>query len=286
MTSFKEHRFFVNAYQLAAKEWHAGASIKVIALHGWLDNAASFDVLAPLLDDCHIIALDAPGHGYSDHRQQQATYNIWDDLLDVLAVADEMGWEKFHILGHSRGAIMSVLLTAAIPERVKSLVMLDGIFPPPFDIENSPALLGEFLKGYGSLATKRKPHYPSISAAITARRKATQLTEQAARKIVERGLQEDKEGYAWVTDSRLTISSAFKLSDGHVRAMLNGIKSPNLLLVAKDGILSSRDVLERLEQFPHISYEVLEGKHHFHMDEQAEKIAEYIKLFYISLPTT
>ena len=40
-----ERKFAVNGYHLAAREWHAGATHRVIACHGWLDNAASFDVL-------------------------------------------------------------------------------------------------------------------------------------------------------------------------------------------------------------------------------------------------
>ena len=76
-----ERIFNVNSYQLAAREWQPEAGIKVIACHGWLDNAASFDFLAPLLSACHVVALDMPGHGLSDHKSAQANYNIWDDLI-------------------------------------------------------------------------------------------------------------------------------------------------------------------------------------------------------------
>lgn len=46
---------------------------KIICLHGWLDNAASFNRLAPLLLAAHnspteIVALDFPGHGLSSHK--------------------------------------------------------------------------------------------------------------------------------------------------------------------------------------------------------------------------
>ena len=278
-----EKRFFVNGYQLAAKEWNPQASIKVIALHGWLDNAASFDDLAQLLPACHIIALDMPGHGFSDHKQEQATYNIWDDLRDILAVADVMGWEQFHLLSHSRGAIMSVLLAAAMPERISSMFLLDAIFPPPFDINKSHVMLGEFLKGYGSVTKKNRPHYAAIDDAVAARCKVTQMSEPAARKIVERGLQKDKDGYAWVTDSRLMISSAFKLSDTHIDVMVNSVKCPCTVLFANDGFVVKSGI-KRLKAYPHINYQAIEGKHHFHMEEQAPEIADLIRCFYSELP--
>ena len=53
---------------LAGLRWHAGAACRVLCVHGWLDNAASFSEIAPLLPGCDIVALDLPGHGRSSHR--------------------------------------------------------------------------------------------------------------------------------------------------------------------------------------------------------------------------
>ncbi|MGK0442728.1 MAG: pimeloyl-ACP methyl ester carboxylesterase, partial [Pseudohongiellaceae bacterium] len=235
-TSFFEKRFLVNGYQLAAKEWHPDTSIKVIALHGWLDNANSFDELASRLPQCHIIALDSPGHGLSDHKQQQATYNIWDDLLDVLAVADDLGWQQFHLMGHSRGAIMSVLLASSMPERVSSLLLLDGVFPPAFDIKKSPELLADFLKGCRNPDNKM-PSYSTLDAAIQARLKVTTMSEKAAQKIVERGVKEVNGVFTWVADPKLRLASAIKLSAEHIDAMMSAINVPVLVLLARNGFV-------------------------------------------------
>lgn len=47
--------------------WNEGQGLPILALHGWLDNAASFSLLAPLLSH-HVLAVDLPGHGLSDHE--------------------------------------------------------------------------------------------------------------------------------------------------------------------------------------------------------------------------
>ena len=80
---------------LAAREWGEPGGLPVIALHGWLDNAGTFDLLAPRLEGTHLIALDCAGHGLSGHRSPDATYNVWQDVPEVFAVADLMGWERF-----------------------------------------------------------------------------------------------------------------------------------------------------------------------------------------------
>ena len=41
---------------------------KLLALHGWLDNAASFIPLQGSLSAFDLVALDLPGHGGSAHR--------------------------------------------------------------------------------------------------------------------------------------------------------------------------------------------------------------------------
>ncbi|MGK2915619.1 MAG: alpha/beta fold hydrolase, partial [Porticoccaceae bacterium] len=104
-----EHRFVRQGLTLAAREWGDPEGLPVLALHGWLDNCGSFAVLAPLLIGVRLVALDLAGHGLSSHRSADATYNIWQDVGDVHAVAEQLGWENFALLGHSRGAMIATL---------------------------------------------------------------------------------------------------------------------------------------------------------------------------------
>src|SRR5690606_39616279 len=104
-----ELSFHVDGLQIAAVEWGEPSGLPVLALHGWLDNCASFDALAPLLQGAHVIALDMAGHGQSAHRPGTSPYNIWDDVAEIFAIADQLGWSRFGLLGHSRGAIIAML---------------------------------------------------------------------------------------------------------------------------------------------------------------------------------
>ena len=64
----EEIRLNLPHIELAAHLYGPEDGQRVIALHGWLDNANSFARLAPLLPGLRIVALDFAGHGLSAHR--------------------------------------------------------------------------------------------------------------------------------------------------------------------------------------------------------------------------
>jgi len=82
----------------------AAGGTRVLALHGWLDNAASFVPLAAQLPDLGLVAIDLPGHGHSAHLPPGTQYNTPGAICHVLDVADALGWDRFVLLGHSMGA--------------------------------------------------------------------------------------------------------------------------------------------------------------------------------------
>ena len=114
----RERKFELPAYSLAAEVWGSPGDRPILASHGWLDNAGSFELLAPLLPGCEIVALDLAGHGSSGSRSVDSAYNLWQDVGDLLDVADELAWPRCTLLGHSRGAGISMLFAATFPERV------------------------------------------------------------------------------------------------------------------------------------------------------------------------
>jgi len=114
----RELMWEVNGLKISGLAWGDPQARPLLMLHGCLDNAASFSVLAPLLSDYYVVALDLTGHGHSGHRSADATYHIWDDLPEIIGVIEQLGWDTFDLLGHSRGAIISILLASALPERM------------------------------------------------------------------------------------------------------------------------------------------------------------------------
>jgi abhydrolase domain-containing protein 6 len=99
---------------------------KLLALHGWLDNAASFVPLQSHLSAFDLVALDLPGHGGSAHRARGYDYVFVDWIHDVLDALDALGWERATLLGHSMGGGIAALVAARHPQLVQRVALLDA----------------------------------------------------------------------------------------------------------------------------------------------------------------
>jgi pimeloyl-ACP methyl ester carboxylesterase len=256
----------------------------VIALHGWLDNANSFARLAPRLPGLRIVALDFAGHGHSAHRAVGASYLLWDYVADVLQVAEQLGWGRFSLLGHSMGAIVSVMLAAAMPERVARLALIDGLMPYTGEAEQAPAKLGEALRAQLALPGKRKPVYEAIDRAVEARMKGVgAVSREAAELLAQRGLMPVPGGYTWRTDSRLTLPSPLRLTRAHALAFAQAVQCPAMLVLAEQGLLHVEPKFAGLVEALPFDVRRLPGKHHLHLDDEAgaQAVADCFNPFFV-----
>lgn len=278
----RELQFEVNGMLFSAQEWGASGQLPVLALHGWLDNSASFFALAPQLNNLHIVAVDLAGHGRSEHRPGQMAYTPWDDINDLLAIADQLGWERFAFLGHSRGAIISTLTAGAFPERVLCLGLVEGLLPEPGLPEDAPVQLAKAIGGLRSQLQKSPSIYPDINVAIKARERGMfPLGYEAARALTERGVVAQDGGFSWSTDPRLLAPSILRLSREQLSAFVNNISAPVKLLLATEGLPKLyTNYLQQVAKFPHINYELLEGGHHLHMEQEVDVVAQKLNEFF------
>jgi pimeloyl-ACP methyl ester carboxylesterase len=274
-----ELRFEVNGITLAAQEWGDPNGEPVLALHGWLDNSASFYRLAPLLTNVRLIAVDMAGHGESDHRVGFSSYLIWNDVSDIYAIANQLDWDNFSLLGHSRGAIVSSLFASTFPDKIDKLMLLDGLFPEPIKSEDVPKQLAQ------AVLDNAKENTPTIYENLKQMSKARQnsrwpLSRQSADAIIGRGVRKVAGGYCWSSDPKLMAASSFKLTRKQINVFLSSIQAPTKLLLAKEGLPKEfPSISSVLDHFSFADVEMLEGNHHFHMDSQVDLIAELFNHF-------
>lgn len=276
----EEVRLTLGHIELAAHLFGPDDGLPVIALHGWLDNANSFARLAPQLKGLRIVALDLAGHGYSQHRPVGAGYALADYAHDVLRVAEQLGWQRFGLLGHSLGAIIAVQLAGALPERVSHLALIDGVIPPTVTEQDAAERLGMALQAQLRLDGKRKTVYATLQEGVEARMKGmVAVSREAAELLAQRGLMPVPGGYSWRSDSRLTLPSPTRLNQAQAMAFVKRVACPACLVVAADGMLARHT--ELLEQLP-FEQITLPGGHHLHLnDEQgAALVADCFNRFF------
>ena len=268
--SVVERSIEVAGLSLAARVHGPEGGQPVLALHGWLDNAATYDLLAPLLPGCQIVALDLAGHGLSAHRVG-ASYTFIDFVADVAAVAAALGWQRFDLMGHSLGAGVAALLAGTWPERVRRLVLLEGLGPLS-DLEvRAPERLRDALAGELSRAGSERKGYPDPEEVARRLADATQMQVESARILLARGLHEPRPGrWDWRADPRLRLPARIRLTEPQVEAFLRAIACPTLLLRAEPGMpIEAKYLEDRVRLISDLRLVRYPGGHHVHLDDPA-----------------
>lgn len=261
--------------RLAALSWGRSDAPIWLALHGWLDNAASFTRLAPLLVealDIRIVALDFRGHGHSAHTPQGGDYALWDYCHDVLDAMESLGLEQTSLLAHSMGAAVACLLAASLPECVERLTLIDGLGALNTPIDETASQLRKGLTAYRR-PLSRAPRYPDIETAVAARVAGgvTPVDAITATPLVERNTQPTADGHVQMrTDSRLLKPSLVRFTPQQVLSLLAEINAPLLLIEGEEGILGERKWAQEARQaVKGLNRQVLKGGHHLHLEPKA-----------------
>lgn len=278
---FERCQFTVADLTFVGKRWRpqqvTPSTPKILALHGWLDNCASFDFLAPKLN-ADIVCIDLAGHGRSSARSHLAAYNVWLDVAELLAIADQLQWPTFTVLGHSRGAAIGFMLAATFPKRVKKLIGLDGIFPLIASAANAPQQLHDSIIAINKQRDRKPAIYKSFLAAVKIREQSVfPVTYAGALALANWGVEQNEAGFYWRYDTKLQAPSQLRLTCEQLTAFADNITADVTVLLAVQGIIhSNKQMLEILNQYDAWSVKCVQGNHHFHMTESADLIANTI----------
>ncbi|WP_116371650.1 alpha/beta hydrolase [Marinomonas sp. MED121] len=287
MMDHKKH-VSLNHTKLSLIESHSNhpdtsCSTKIVALHGWLDNAASFKLCMDFMPDLHWFSLDCAGHGESLHRAEGSFYHLWDYVLDTVQFIEGLN-AKVWLVGHSMGASVAMLVASVIPDKVHGLVMLDNLGPLTSSPSQRVSQLQHAIKKMGHERPESRG-YDNQEAMIKARMNGfTKLGYNAAKALILRGSQLSADGrYRWRHDPKLTFPSPFRMDRQSVEAFMKSVSCPALTLLANQGLFanSMKDAELICNKFPNGELDWCEGGHHFHLEDDthlavAKKIYAFI----------
>ncbi|QXB54125.1 alpha/beta fold hydrolase [Aeromonas sp. FDAARGOS 1415] len=249
----------------------------LVALHGWLDNGASFLPLAPHLEAFHLVCLDLPGHGHSDHKHTPYVFVDWlDDLHQIVQAA---GWTRFTLLGHSLGALIASAYAGVFPEQVERLILMEGLGPLSQPDEEVPGQLRRAILNRSRTRERAASGFASLEEAVAARCKVADISPAAARLICERQLEARAGRWYWRSDPRLRDLSPLRMSEGQAQALIRAIACPVLFIRGQQGFpWLLEQWRQRAGAFAQIEMVQVAGNHHFHMENSSET-AVYIEKF-------
>lgn len=112
-------------------------SHRVIALHGWFGHAKGWGPLTEHLNRQRYSYAFMDCRGYGGMQGAGGPYTMEQVAEDVLQLADDLGWERFSLIGHSMCGVAIQLVWLAAPQRVRSLIALTPVSAAgvPFDNE-------------------------------------------------------------------------------------------------------------------------------------------------------
>jgi len=186
----------VNVGEVDLTILEAGAGGRPLLLvHGYTGAATDFaDFLEPLADaGWHVVAPYLRGHGSSSKPTSEDDYSLDIFAADVLGLADELSFDRFTVLGHSMGGMLTQVLVVGAPERVESLILMDT--------SHGPLAVDAALVELG-VTVAREQGIDVVADVMGASDDGPLTTEAYRRKVAE------DPGYAEMGDRNLRASSA------------------------------------------------------------------------------
>lgn len=241
-------------------------------------------MLMPLLPDFDCVALDLAGQGTSDYRVGDGAYDIWRDIPEIREVVDQLGWDTFSILGHSRGAMISTLFSGTFPERMEKICLLDAVTPFTTSEPDLPAQLASSIEGLSILKIRKSTFFSSYERASEARTSGRYpLTAEASRLLAERSVMKGDEGYFWRYDPHLLIPSQVRLSEAQAKAFVDRFPRPARVIAATRGVLADESRPAWMDAHRNLDIKMHEGEHHLQLagdNESMDKLVSEINDYF------
>lgn len=262
----------------------------VVMVHGWMDVGASFQFVVDALgEDRHIIAPDWRGFGLTAGPGTDA-YWFADYLGDLDALLDACGLDQpIDLVGHSMGGNVVMVYAGVRPQRIRTLVNLEGFGMPATQPDQAPARLAGWLDELKNPG--RLKDYDSLEA-VAARLQANnpRLTGQRARWLAGHWASQADSG-RWVLrgDPAHKRSNPILYRKDEVLACWAAITAPTLVVEAEVDETRAwwgdryprSEFVERLQVVRGARRETVPGAGHMLHHDQPQRVAALLEAFWM-----
>ena len=107
-------------------EQHGEEGDVLFFVHGYTGDVSDWrHQIAEFSRTHRVLVMDNRGHGRSEAPADRGAYTVEQMAADALALADELGHERFHLVGHSMGGAVAQEIALQSPGRLQSLTLHD-----------------------------------------------------------------------------------------------------------------------------------------------------------------
>jgi pimeloyl-ACP methyl ester carboxylesterase len=230
------HTFVSQRLRLHYVDWGNPEAPPLILQHGGRDHSRSWDWVAQeLRRDWHVIAPDLRGHGDSAWSPD-GSYGLPAYLYDLAQLIHQQRLEPVTIIAHSLGGNISLRYTGLYPEKVRRLVVIEGLGFGP----RRPAAGGseglhqrwhDWIDERRRLSGRLPRRYASIDEALgRMRAENPYLSAEQARHLTIHGASRNEDGtYSWKFDNYVRPGPPVDISGRDLKTLWNSITCPVLL---------------------------------------------------------
>nr|XP_027212501.1 serine hydrolase-like protein [Penaeus vannamei] len=276
----------------ASLRWGATRHAGVVAVHGWLDNANSFDTLCPPARRAWRCWPSTSRARPVDHLALGAHYNPFTYAFNLRAAVTGLGWARFAVMGHSMGAAVVNYFAALFPEFVEGVVSLDFLRPfhllEPVDRWRTYAFdlfkYEQFEPGAGTVYSEAEAVDRLVTARAIGNDDEVNVSREAAQTLLPRSARRVEDGYVWGHDPKARATFLTVFGGRNWVEAIAAVRCPVLAVVATRGVCTMpvRFYTRVFETYnanaAWFSHEVVEGAHHVHLTHP-ERVAPAVARF-------
>ena len=236
---------------------------RVLAVHGWFGSAGGWGSFPGFIDGSVYTYAFMNLRGYGDRKHEDGQYTMDEAAADVLAAADDLGWERFSVVGHSMGGKVGHRALLLAPDRIRKLVGLNPVPPGqvPFDDQGWALFSGA-------------PDHPENRAAIIDLTTGNKLTKVFISQVVQHSLENS------AVEAFRAYLGAWATADFSGQAKVDPVTPVKLIVGVNDPVVSA-DVMEQTWRvlFPNSELTILPDAGHYPMFEAPVSLATSIEEF-------
>jgi len=267
-------------------EWGHFDGEPLILVHGYLDLADSWRAFVAALEtgqpNLRVIAPDCRGHGDSGWIGAGGYYHFPDYVLDLDCVVRAHSLDSFTLIGHSMGGTISLLYAGTFPERVRKLVLIEGIGPVGMTFSDAPLKMEKWITELHERGRRHFREYTSLAAGASQLRQTNpRLSENTALEIARAAMKQNDRGkWIWKFDPLHRTTAPQPFYTAQALEFLRRLQCPVLLIDGEQSRQTRRtDKQERYEAIANHQRVTINGAGHMVHQDNPDQLADVVRDF-------